>query len=209
MFKRIGKIPPNVIPRLSRYYRALYELGHTWISSQMLSEVTGFSAAQIRKDLGYFGQFGLTGKGYNAEQLKKSIKTILGLDRTWNISVIGVGNLGRALMGYKGFKKQGFEIIAAFDVDPQKTGRAINGVKIYPLSQMASVIKEKNIHIAILTVPESFAQQTAEEAFKGGIKSILNFAPVHLKLPESVKVRNIDMTIEIERLSFLIKSVYK
>ncbi|OGS19080.1 MAG: redox-sensing transcriptional repressor Rex [Elusimicrobia bacterium RIFOXYA2_FULL_50_26] len=199
------KIPANVVPRLSRYYRALYE--HTqlpWISSSVLSEYTGFTAAQIRKDLGYFGQFGSPGKGYNVEELKKSIRQILGLDRTWNAAVIGVGNLGTALMGYRGFKDQGFNIVAAFDSDPRKTGSTIKGVKIFSLDSMPAVVKEKSIQIAILTVPGSVAQQTAETACKAGIKSILNFAPVHLRLPDSVKVRHIDMSIEIERLSFLI-----
>src|SRR3989339_204911 len=199
------KIPANVIPRLSRYYRALYEHSQQpWVSSSVLSEYTGFTAAQIRKDLGYFGQFGSPGKGYDVEELKNSIRQILGLDRTWNAAVIGVGNLGTALLGYRGFKDQGFNIVAAFDSDTRKIGGKIKGVNVFSLESMAGIVKEKEIQIAILTVPGAVAQQTAETACNAGIKSILNFAPVHLRLPDSVKVRHIDMSIEIERLSFLI-----
>ena len=199
------KIPSIVIPRLSRYYRVLYECGpDSWISSKQLSESTGFSAAQIRRDLTYFGQFGIPGRGYNAEDLKKSIRSILGLDKQWNVGLIGIGNLGRALLGYRGFKEQGFNIIAAFDVDKSKVGRKINNVTVYDMEDIGKIFKENGIHIAIITVPENVAQSVADKAVKAGVKAVLNFAPAHLKLPPNVKQMHIDMTIEIERLSFLI-----
>lgn len=205
MNKSDKKIPSIVIPRLSRYYRVLYDFDtNAWISSSQLSENTGFSAAQIRRDLTYFGQFGIPGRGYKAEDLKKSLRSILGLDNKWNVGLIGVGNLGRALLGYRGFKEQGFEIIAAFDVDKSKVGRRINNVQVYDIEDMASIVRANDIKIAILTVPENFAQRVAEKASASGVNAILNFAPVHLKLPDSVKQMHIDMTIEIERLSFLI-----
>ncbi|HBU68922.1 MAG TPA: redox-sensing transcriptional repressor Rex [Elusimicrobia bacterium] len=203
--KKADKIPSIVVPRLSRYYRILFELDSSpLISSKVLSEHTGFTAAQIRRDLAYFGQFGSPGRGYNVEELKKTIKNILGLDRAWNVCVIGTGNLGMALLGYNGFKDQGFEVVAAFDSDPEKIGKTVNGIKILSISEMAKVVREKNIQIGLLTVPGRVAQQAAENAVNSGIKSIMNFAPVHLKLPENVKVRHIDMTVEIERLSFMI-----
>jgi redox-sensing transcriptional repressor len=205
MPKKSIKISSKVVPRLSRYYRILYELDkHSWVSSKSLSESTGFSAAQIRKDLAYFGQFGSRGKGYNSDALKKSIRKILGLDRTWNVALIGAGNLGMALLGYRGFRDQGFKIVAAFDVDKKKIGKTFNEIKVYNLKDLDAIVRKKNIHMAMLTVPGEYAQKVAESVVRSGIKAILNFAPTHLKLPENVKVRHIDMTIEIERLSFLI-----
>ncbi|MFH1368741.1 MAG: redox-sensing transcriptional repressor Rex [Elusimicrobiota bacterium] len=205
MNKNNKKIPSIVIPRLSRYYRVLYEyVQDSWISSKQLSGNTGFSAAQIRRDLTYFGQFGIPGRGYKVDDLKKSIKNILGLDNKWNVALIGVGNLGRALLGYRGFIEQGFEIVAAFDVDKSKVGRRINKVQVYDISEIPHVIKENGISIAILTVPENVAQLVAEKAAAAGVKAVLNFASGHLKLPETVKQMHIDITIEIERLSFLI-----
>ena len=203
MILQMRKIPHNAIPRLSRYYRILVEQVHPWISSRELSEHTGFTAAQIRRDLGYFGQFGQPGKGYNIAELKRSLQTILGLDQKWNVALIGVGNLGAALLGYKGFREQGFNITAAFERDPSKIGKEINGVKIYPIRQFERVVRNNNIRMAILTVPRTEAQSVADLIARSGVKAVLNFAPVNLKLPDSVKVRNIDMTIEIERLSFL------
>src|SRR3989339_270295 len=203
--KKADKIPSIVVPRLSRYYRILFELDSSpLISSKVLSEHTGFTAAQIRRDLAYFGQFGSPGKGYNVEELKQSIKSIPGLDRTWNVALIGVVNLGMALMNYKGFRQQGFDIVAAFDSDTIKVGKKMNEVEVFSPQDMRTVVKDKNISIAILTVPGTVAQQVAQLAVEAGIRSILNFAPVHLKLPATVKVRHMDMTIEIERLSFLI-----
>ena len=205
MAKETRKISQKVIPRLSRYRRILFEhTGREMISSKELSEISGYTAAQVRKDLAYFGQFGCPGRGYNIEELKESIKKILGLDRKWNVALIGVGNLGMALLGYRGFKEQGFEIVAAFDTDPGKIGKSVNGVEIFHTEKMCRVIEQKGIAMAILTVPREAAQSMVEEAVKCGVKAVLNFAPINLKLPDSVKLRNIDMSIEIENLSFLI-----
>jgi redox-sensing transcriptional repressor len=203
--KEIKKISQRVIPRMSRYYRILYEhSGKDMMSSKELSDYSGYTAAQVRKDFAYFGQFGCPGRGYNVEGLKESIRKILGLDRKWNIALIGVGNLGIALLGYKGFKEQGFEITAAFDNDPSKAGGMIKNVEIFNTSKMCEVMLEKKIDMVILTVPRESAQAIAAEAVKCGAKALLNFAPINLKLPDTVKVRNIDMSIEIENLSFLI-----
>jgi redox-sensing transcriptional repressor len=203
--KEIGKISQKVIPRLSRYYRILFEYsGSEVISSKEVSDFSGYTAAQVRKDLAYFGQFGRPGRGYNVKELRESIRKILGLDRKWNIALVGVGNLGIALLGYKGFKDQGFEITAAFDNDPAKAGAVIKNVEIFSISRMWEVMQEKKIDMIILTVPRESAQAIAFEAVECGAKAVLNFAPINLKLPDSVKVRNIDMSIEIENLSFLI-----
>jgi redox-sensing transcriptional repressor len=205
LVKEIGKISQRVIPRLSRYYRILYEYGgKDMISSKELSDFSGYTAAQVRKDFAYFGQFGCPGRGYNVEGLRESIRKILGLDRKWNIALVGVGNLGIALLGYKGFKDQGFEITVAFDNDPSKAGQLIKNVEIFNTSNMCDIMMEKKIDMVILTVPRESAQAIASEAVECGAKAVLNFAPINLKLPDTVKVRNIDMSIEIENLSFLI-----
>jgi len=203
--KEIKKISQRVIPRMSRYYRILYEHnGKEMISSKELSDFSGYTAAQVRKDFAYFGQFGCPGRGYNIEGLKDSIRKILGLDRKWNVALVGVGNLGIALLGYKGFKDQGFEITAAFDNDPAKAGRMVKNIEIFNTSKMRTVMKQKKIDMVILTVPRESAQAIASEAVECGAKAVLNFAPTNLKLPDMVKVRNIDMSIEIENLSFFI-----
>jgi len=205
MEQEIKKISQKVIPRLSRYYRILFEhIGGDIVSSKELADISGYTAAQVRKDLGYFGQFGCPGRGYNIDELKSSIRRILGLDRKWNVALVGVGNLGMALLGYKGFKEQGFDIVAAFDNDPAKLGKIIKGVEIFHSDVMCTVMVQRKIDMAILTVPRESAQAIAEEAVRCGAKAVLNFAPINLKLPATVKVRNIDMSIEIENLSFLI-----
>jgi redox-sensing transcriptional repressor len=203
--RKIRKIPQRVIPRLSRYYRILFEnSGQPLISSRKLSQLTGCTAAQIRRDLTYFGQFGSPGRGYNTEELKNSLKKILGIDRRWNVALIGVGNLGKALLGYDGFSHQGFNIVAAFDTDKRKAGQVVKGVDIHPYSRLSSVIKKKEIEMAILAVPKETVQSVATDLTRLGIKAILNFVPHPLTVPAHVKVRHIDMTIEIERLSFLV-----
>lgn len=194
----------KVVPRLSQYYRIIYDRdSKDMVSSNDLSVATGFTAAQVRKDLTYFGQFGYPGKGYNVGELKGSLKRILGLDRRWRVAIIGTGNLGMALLGYRGFREQGFEIVAAFDFDKRKTGRVINGVKVFDIGQLRRVLEKNGINMALLTIPRNSAQNTADELVKCGIKAILNFAPVNLKLPSGVKARNIDMSMELESLSFL------
>jgi len=199
------KIPTRVVPRLSRYYRILREFDDKpWVSSRELSAETGFTDTQIRRDFTYFGHFGNRGKGYNVEELKKSLKKILGLDKSWNVMLVGAGNLGKALLGYKGFLEQGFKIVAAFDEDSSKIEKNISGIIVYPMSKLADIVKEKQIKMAILTVPESVCQEVAEQVVASGVKAIFNFAPKQLKLPSDVKVRHIDMTVEIERLSFMV-----
>lgn len=198
-------IPKPTIKRLSIYYRILWESSSAgYIRSQELSEISGFKDSQIRRDLAYFGQFGIPGKGYSVRELKESMARLLGLNIAWNVGLVGVGNLGTALLKYKGFSQQGFSIVSAFDVDRSKIGKIKNGIMVYPLNQFKKIAQSKNIKIVIITAPGNFAQEIADLVAGAGIKGLLNFAPVKLKVPEGVSLLNIDMSIELSRLSYLV-----
>ena len=196
------KIPQPVIPRLSLYYRVIMESRKKFLSSEEISKLTQFSSAQVRRDLAYFGQFGVPGKGYNTQVLKNSITKILGLDKKWKVALIGVGNLGRALLSYRGFLRQGFRICCAFDKDKQKIGKKINSVEIRDVKELGKIIKQKGVQIAILALPKEVAQEVAERLVKVGIRAILNFAPLRPGLSKSVAILNIDLSIELERLAY-------
>jgi redox-sensing transcriptional repressor len=198
------KIPELAVPRLSRYYRALIDSGDKEIiSSEEMSFLTGYSAAQIRKDLTYFGQFGTPGLGYPVPELRKALLRILGIDREWNVALVGVGHLGAALLGYKGFRRQGFRLVAAFDTDPSKVGRTVEGIPILASDRLKEVARQSDIQMGIITVPLAAAQAAADVLVGAGIRAIMNFAPVRLTVPARVTVHNVDMAIELERLSFL------
>ncbi len=201
-----SKVPSQAIPRLSIYYRTLSELDTSRIvSSEELSTRTGFSAAQVRRDLAYFGQFGTPGRGYQAGDLKERILEILGIDRKWKVALIGVGNLGSALLSYKGFKEQGFRIVNAFDTDYRKIGKVWEGVEIRDISELKSNIKQKRIDMAIVAVPSKAAQQVIDALVNSGIRAIMNFAPMRPKVPSDVELLNIDLSIELERLAHFLK----
>lgn len=199
------KIPEGTISRLFIYLRELAELTkiniHT-ISSAELGERTNLSDAQVRKDLGYFGQFGVSGAGYNTHELKEELEKILGKDKTWNVAIVGVGNLGSALMSYPGFKEHGLNIVTAFDADQHKVGKQLQNVEIKPIESIAKEIKQKKVSIGIITIPARDAQNVADELVKSGIECILNFAPVALNVPDNVKVKDVDLSRELETLSF-------
>lgn len=200
------KVSRSVIPRLSVYYRALirYDRGGV-ISSGRLSGLTGYTAAQIRKDLACFGQFGTPGKGYIVGGLKKKILEILGIDKQWDVALVGVGNLGTALLSYRGFKKQGFNIVAAFDNNPKKIGNKIGGVVIQHINKVKKTVSRKNIQMAIVTAPADVAQKVINLLVKSGVRSILNFSPIRPHVPfSSVELINIDLSIELEKLSHFI-----
>lgn len=204
MDKPERKIPELAVPRLSRYYRALMDLQpREVVSSEELAALTGYSAAQIRKDLTYFGQFGTPGLGYNVEDLRRALFQILGIDKEWNVALVGVGNLGAALLGYKGFRRQGFRLVAAFDKDPQKTGQTVEGTPVLSLDSLIDTARRENIQMAVVTVPIGAAQDVADLLVKAGVRAVLNFAPVRLRVPEHVTVHDIDVAVELERLSFL------
>ena len=203
------KIPRNTITRLSLYLRELTHLeqeGKKAISSSELADSTDLTDTQVRKDLSYFGQFGISGTGYQVSSLKEEIKNILGKDRVLNVILVGAGNLGSALLTYPGFRGQGFEIKSAFDIDTRKIGQKISEVEIHDIERVQDFIKKEKIKIAILTVPAFSAQKITDTLISSGIKCILNFAPIILKVPDDILVSNVDLSRELEFLSYFIKS---
>jgi len=193
------------VRRLSVYTRCLQQLeedGIKTISSQELAERFNFNSAQVRKDLAYFGEFGVRGIGYYVSGLKAELQKILGLDREWQVALIGFGNLGSALFHYKGFARQGFRISAIFDDDPAKWGKLADGVAILPLRDLPHEAKARNLQIAIVAVPAESAQPVTEKLVASGIKAILNFAPGRIKAAKDVRLKNVDLSIELETLSF-------
>jgi len=200
-------VPKAVVSRLSLYLRELQHLvqsGNETTSSTQLGSVLGFTDAQVRKDLAYFGQFGYPGIGYRCEELISAIKQILGTDRSWPVALIGLGNLGRALLRYRGFGHQGFSVVAAFDVDTSIVGQRIEEIPVFHLDQLAEIIDELKIRLAIIAVPSPEAQSVASGLVAAGIEGILNFAPVTITLPPTVKHVEVDLAIELEQLSFAV-----
>jgi len=199
------KIPEATIMRLSVYSRFLAEVdrkGIITISSGDIAEGVGVSPAQVRKDLAYFGEFGIRGVGYNVKDLHRNILKILGLSNEWNVCLVGLGNLGLALSTYRGFKDRGFNITTIFDNDPEKIGGNVDGVEVLPTSMIESVVKQRKVQIGIITVPGSVAQEIADKLVAGGISAILNFAPVVLNVPPEIELRNVDLSVNLEVLTF-------
>jgi redox-sensing transcriptional repressor len=174
------------------------------ISSNEIANINSITSAQVRKDLSFFGTFGKRGLGYNTEMLRDQIAKILGLKRSWSVALVGFGNIGRALINYQEFKKQGFHINAIFDNDPMKHGQIAENIKIDSMDDACKVVKEKNIEIVIIAVPGRHAQATIDNFIECGVKAFLNFAPVAIKVPENVVVKNENMSIELEALSFFL-----
>jgi len=202
-----GPVPKAVVNRLSLYLRELQQLvrgGHDTTSSSHLGGLLGFTDAQVRKDLAYFGHFGYPGIGYRCDELIGAIRQILGTNRGWPVAMVGTGNLGRALLGYRGFGHQNFKIVAAFDVDPAKIGGQIEGVPIYHLEQLESVVQEHKIKLGMIVVPAPAAQSVADKLIQAGIEGIVNFAPVTLVLPPEVSLVGVDLAMELEQLSFAV-----
>ena len=197
-------VPQTTVRRLSTYLRTLgleSASGTQSISSARLSEVTGFTAAQIRRDLANFGHFGRRGVGYSVEGLRQELRAILGVDVEWNLVLIGVGNLGKALLAYRGFNQMGFRIIAAFDNDQRKVGSTLSGLTVEPVSKLGERISEFDIELAIMTTPAEAAQEVLDGLVAAGIRAVLNFAPRRLYAPKGVQISNVDLTIEVEYLS--------
>ena len=202
---RPPKIPEMTIRRLSVYTRCLLQLeedGIKTISSQELAERFNLNSAQVRKDLAYFGEFGVRGIGYYVSGLKAELQRILGLDREWPVVLVGLGNLGAALFHYRGFTRQGFRIAAIVDDDPAKAGRDVDQVPVFTTAQMSREIKARNIQIAIVAVPAESAQTVTDQLVAAGIRAVLNFAPARLRTPRDVRLKNVDLSIELETLSF-------
>lgn len=202
-------IPSVTINRLSIYHRCLEKILETEkgkdliiISSFKIAEMTGINSAQIRKDLAYFGEFGKRGIGYPVIDLGKELKKILGLDKKWPVIIAGAGNLGKALVKYKGFQKRGFIIKGIFDNNPSKIGKRLGHIFIYNIKEIKKFIQTENISIGIIVVQADSAQEVANKMVAGGIKAILNFAPVHIVLPPEIKIHNVDLSIEFEGLTY-------
>ena len=202
---RPPKIPEMTIRRLSIYARCLLQLeedGVKSVSSQELAERFNLNSAQVRKDLAYFGEFGVRGIGYYVASLKAELQRILGLDREWAVVLVGFGNLGSALFHYKGFTRQGFKVVAIVDENPAKVGREVERVPVISSRDMAREVKARGIQIAILAVPVEAAQAVTDELVAAGIRAVLNFAPTRLRVPRDVRLKNVDLSIELETLSF-------
>ncbi len=198
-------IPEVVVARLPVYIQKLNQLvreGREIVSSQEMAEHLGVSAAQIRKDLSFFGGFGKQGTGYNVINLLESLRSILNLNQIWEVVLVGVGHLGQALLSYQGFSRNGFEIVMAFDNDPKIIGKTFAGIKVMDVNEMQNHICPRGVPIAILTVPAGNAQEMADQLIRCGVKAILNYAPVTLKVPEGIRLANIDPVLSLQTITF-------
>ena len=203
-------IPEVVINRLPVYVRALAafaEAGETVVSSQALGKQLDVTPAQIRKDLSYFGRFGKQGRGYNVDDLLRRLREILGLNRRWKVCVVGMGRLGQAIVEYGGFEPQGFDVVAVFDIDEQKVGKAVGHVRIQHVRELESCLKERPVDIGIVAVPASAAQDVVDRLVGCDVKSILNYAPTTAHVPAGVQVRQIDPVIAMQSMTYYLKDL--
>lgn len=209
---RSDSVPEPAVRRLSLYLRELENLlrkERETVSSKQLGESLGLTDAQVRKDLAYFGQFGHPGIGYRVSELIARLRCILGTDRTWNVVLVGAGNLGNALVSYRGFSKKGFQVVAVFDNDPTKAGVRIGagtGLEILPIDRLPAVVAERDVQIGVLAVPADEAQAVADLLVGAGIKGILNFAPASLNVPPDVSMAAVDLAVHLEQLAFRISA---
>ncbi|HET9588284.1 MAG TPA: redox-sensing transcriptional repressor Rex [Anaerolineales bacterium] len=199
------KIPDIIIGRLPVYLRALQRLAEKGIqttSSQELGEIVGISAAQIRKDISQFGEFGKQGTGYSIPFLIERLRDILKVDRVWEVVIVGMGDMGHALARYNGFSNRGFHVSMIFDNDPQKIGQKVGNYEILDTAVMAEKVKANKIKLAMLTVPAAAAQEMADQLVKAGVQAILNYAPISLNVPEGVRVQYIDPVAHLQRMTY-------
>lgn len=198
-------IPEATVARLPAYLEALtamLQTGEHTTSSQQLAEATSMNAAKVRKDLSYLGQYGTRGVGYDIPYLIHHIERVLGLTEQWRCALVGVGNLGRALASYPGFDERGFRLVAAFDVSPETIGTRVGGVIVDDLDDLERTVKEREVVIGIIATPGPSAQQACDRLVDAGVKSILSFAPVTLQAPDTVTIRKVDLSMELQILSF-------
>jgi redox-sensing transcriptional repressor len=201
--------PKAVVGRVSLYLRqleAFQRQGHTTVSSSQLGAALSIKNAQVRKDLAFFGQFGYPGIGYRIDELIIELRHILGIDREWPLALVGLGNLGRALLKYRGFRCRGFQIVALFDNDPQKVGQVHDSMIVEPIDALAKTIPARNVSLAILSVPADAAQRVADQMVACGILGILNFAPIPLNVPATVNVVAVDLSIQLEHLAYKVQN---
>lgn len=201
-------IPKKAIYRLSIYHRCLQKLaanGQTTVSSETLAKAAGVTPSQLRKDLGYFGQFGTRGLGYPVEGLIMTIREALGREQLQPVILVGAGNLGSALLRYQGFQKEGFEVIAAFDAKPAEARARALAIPVHHVSELEAFVAEHSVKLAILCVPVGTAQEVVNRLVACGIQGILNFSPIMLEVPAEVTVNNVDLALELEHLGYFIR----
>jgi redox-sensing transcriptional repressor len=201
-------IPDIIVGRLPVYLQALEHMlnqGVLTTSSQELGEIIGISAAQIRKDLSQFGEFGKQGKGYSVSYLVEQLRGILHVDRVWDMVVIGAGNLGHAIAHYQGFVNHGFRVAMIFDNSPQRIGTQIGNITVLDSADLVPAIQKAGIKVAMLTVPAVAAQTVADNLIKAGVKSILNYAPITLSVPPDVHVQYVDPVIYLQKMTYYLE----
>ncbi len=199
------RIPEATVARLPLYYRALFDCTDkdvVTVSSDRLAELAGVNAAKVRKDLSYLGSYGTRGVGYDVEYLLHEISRELGLTQDWPCVIIGVGNLGAALANYRGFGARGFRIVGLLDADPNKIGRTLGDLVVEPISDLERIVAERHVMIAIIATPAAAAQPVADLLVRSGVRSVLNFAPAVVSVPDSVSMRKVDLATELQILSF-------
>ncbi len=200
-----GEVPEVVIMRLPQYIRILNALlanNKEMVNSQQLGEVLQVTPAQIRKDLSYFGRFGKQGRGYSVKHLLMELKEIMGLHKHWNVALVGVGRLGRAVLSYPGFAPEGFQMVAAFDSHRRTVGRTVGNLKVQSMDELDQTVKELNITIGVVAVPEQHAQGVIDRLTECGVKAILNYAPITPQAQEGVRIRNIDPVLSLQTMTF-------
>ncbi len=201
----LRKIPDIIVGRLPLYLRALQRMENKGVqttSSQELGERVGISAAQIRKDISQFGEFGKQGTGYTISFLIEKLREILKVNINWDVAIVGMGDMGHALARYQGFANRGFRVVMVFDNDPQKISQAVDAFIIEDSANLVNRIGAAGIKVAILTVPAAAAQEVAEQLVKAGVKAILNYAPTSINVPADVRVQHIDPVIHLQRMTF-------
>lgn len=196
------QVPDPTLLRMCRYLRILERYEEPTISSARIAEAAGVNAAQVRKDLSFFGEFGQPGVGYHTDELHASLKQMMGLDEVLQVVVVGAGALGSALINYPGFQERGFNIVAIFDNNPAKVGHRLRGYEVMAFDRLKEIISGNNVSIGIIAVPRVAAQNVADYLIDAGVHGIVNFAPVTLRVPEDVVVRNVDLTLQLETLAF-------
>ncbi len=199
------KVSESTIRRLSLYLRFLEEFeerGIATVSSAALAGRGGTTSAQVRKDLSFFGSFGKRGMGYSVPELARRLREILGLGERYPLALIGAGKIGSALVQHSGFKERGFDIVAIFDNDPEKVGQVWNGLVIDDITRLEDVLRDRPVKMAVITTPAEVAQEVADRVSSLGVRAILNFAPVQLRLPEDVTVKTVNLALELETLSY-------
>ena len=199
------EIPEVVIDRLPVYYRLLSRMrdeGETVVSSHDLGDALGITPAQIRKDLSYFGRFGKQGRGYSVDRLAEELRQILGLTRTWNLVLVGMGRLGQAIASYRGFDTQSMAIVATFDADPALVGTDVHGVPVRDVRHLERDLRELTVDIGVVAVPAEQAQPVIDQLVRAGIRAILNYAPVAVQVPEGVELRQVDPVLQLQSMTY-------